>query len=439
MESTMDKKNLRALYMQKYEENKEAVDKRIAEGIEANRKGDCRVRFVDETGKAMAGVKVKITQTKHDFKYGANLFLLDELDSEAANQEYRRFFKEHFNLATIPFYWNTLEPQEGNPRFKADSPKIYRRPASDLCMDYCEESGVTPKLHCLFYDKFAPDWLKDADEETAKRKLEKRIREIAERYSGRMFEIEVTNELFCVHDRQTVLGGCRDIVPWCFETARKYFPSDKLTINENNTLPDTAKKDYYSPYFLMCESLLRQDVPIDRIGIQNHLFTGVSALTQEQYDQDVISGLIYNDPQMYFKALDVMTELGKPLEITEVTIPSFGYTPEDEELQADMLKLWFSIWFSHPAVDAVVYWNTIDGCTFVSDAWNENNCRGGLWHHDLTPKKSAIMLKKLFGEIWHTEMELTTDEDGYIEFRGFYGEYEARAEGINMGFGLHKA
>lgn len=438
MESSMSKEKLRELYMRKYEENKESVDARIAEGIETYRKGNCRMQFTDETGKPIAGVKVKITQMSHDFKYGANLFLLDELESPQANEQYRRFFKEHFNLATIPFYWNTLEPEEGNPRFAANSPRIYRRPAPDLCMEYCKENGVTPKLHCLFYDKFAPEWLKGADEETAKDKLEKRIREIAERYSGQMFEFEVTNELFCVHDRQTVLGGCRDIVSWCFETARKYLPQDKLTINENNTLPDTAKLDYYSPYFLMCDGLLKQGVPIDRIGIQNHQFTGVSAQDQESYDKDVLAGLIYNDPEMYFKSLDVMAQLGKPIEITEVTIPTFGYSEEDEELQADMLKLWFSIWFSHPAVDAVVYWNTIDGYTFVSKAWNENNCRGGLWHHDLTPKKAAVMLKKLFGEIWHTEMELVTDAEGYVEFRGFYGEYLAEAGSIRKKFGLHK-
>ena len=105
MEATMSKQELRALYMRKYEENKDAVDRRIADGIETYRKGDCRIRFTDEAGNPLSGVKVKITQTSHDFKYGANLFLLDELESAEANAEYRRFFKEYFNLATIPFYW----------------------------------------------------------------------------------------------------------------------------------------------------------------------------------------------------------------------------------------------------------------------------------------------------------------------------------------------
>ena len=34
------------------------------------------------------------------------------------------------------------------------------------------------------------------------------------------------------------------------------------------------------------------------------------------------------------------------------------------------------------------------------------------------------MFKKLITEEWHTEGTLTTNEDGYIEFRGFFGDYE---------------
>lgn len=54
------------------------------------------------------------------------------------------------------------------------------------------------------------------------------------------------------------------------------------------------------------------------------------------------------------------------------------------------------LWFSHSAVETMVYWNTIDGYAYKSETWNENNCRGGLFRHDLTPKRSAEMLKNYF-------------------------------------------
>ena len=177
----------RKLYMGAYDEDKGNIDTKIAEGIEKYRKGHCRVRFVDKNGNSVAGKKVKLTQKTHDFKYGANIFMLDEFESEEDNLEYRRFFKEYFNLATVPFYWDGLEAEEGNPRYDKNSQKVYRRPSPDLCMNYCEENGVTPKLHCLVYDKFTPEWLQKLSLEEVKKKYEERFRQIAERYSGRMY------------------------------------------------------------------------------------------------------------------------------------------------------------------------------------------------------------------------------------------------------------
>ncbi len=428
----------RSLYMRKYNENKAEIDARINDGIEKYRKGDKTLFFKDSEGRPLAEKKVSITQKTHEFKYGANIFMLDEFEKAEDNAEYRSVFKEYFNFATVPFYWNTLEPEEGKLRFEKDSPKIYRRPAPELCMEYCEQNGITPKLHCLYYDKFTPDWCAKDDEKALLLRLEKRFAQIAERYCGRMFELEVTNELFVVKERKTVLSRKRGIVNACFELARKYFPNEKLTINEANPIPDIARLDYYSPYFLQCESLLKQGVSIDRIGLQNHLFVGASSRTPESYEAQMRERFYWNDPFMYYRALDVMAQLGKPLEITEATVPTFGTSSEDEELQADMLRLWVSIWFSHPAVDAFVYWNTIDDYAYSSPGWDENKCRGGLFHHDLTPKKSALELKKLFSNEWRTECELITDADGKISFRGFFGDYTAECCGEKINFAIHK-
>ena len=64
--------------------------------------------------------------------------MIDELETDDKNAEYKKRFKELFNLATIPFYWCDLEPEEGKLRFAKDSPKIYRRPAPDLCLEFCD-------------------------------------------------------------------------------------------------------------------------------------------------------------------------------------------------------------------------------------------------------------------------------------------------------------
>lgn len=432
----------RNIWLRFAEEHKELLSGRVKDDIEKYRKGWCKLRFVDTDGKPLSGKKVKITQTKHDFHYGANIFMLDEFGDEETNKKYREEYKKYFNAATVPFYWDGLEPEKGNPRFAKDSKKVYRRPAPELCVEYCEENGIDPKLHCLLYDKFIPEWLPHDDEKAMEKYYEERFRQIAERYSGRLFEFEVVNELLCEPgwNFKSKISAKHDIIEWAFALARKYFPDETLVINEGNPIPGLAKQKYRNAYYMMVENALRNGCDIDKIGLQHHDFTGATATNEEEYEKAVATRGFMFDPETILNALDTIETLGLPLEITEITVPTFGETPEDEELQADLLELLYSCLFSHRAVDTAVYWNLPDGYAYAPEGrnWNENQCRGGLFHHDMTPKKSAERLYELFNKRWHTDLELVTDENGYVEFRGFYGEYDVETEDTVEDFGIHK-
>ena len=56
----------------------------------------------------------------------------------------------------------------------------------------------------------------------------------------------------------------------------------------------------------------------------------------------------------------------------------------------------------------------------------------------MTPKKAFLAMQEMFNKTWHTELELVTDEDGYVEFDGFYGTYEIDADGDKTVVGIHK-
>ena len=118
-----------------FRNNKKYMEDRVQSGIEANRKGFAKICVVDEQGNAVENVTMDIRQKTHDFKFGGNIFMVDELETEEKNNRYKEQFAQLFNLATIPFYWTDLEPVKGKPRFEKDSPKIYRRPAPDLCLE----------------------------------------------------------------------------------------------------------------------------------------------------------------------------------------------------------------------------------------------------------------------------------------------------------------
>lgn len=439
----MTKQEIRKIWMSAAEEHRDLLEGRVKADIEKYRKGDCKLRFCDKDGKPQAGKTVKITQKTHDFKYGANIFMLDEFPEEECNARYREYYKKYFNLATVPFYWDGLEPEDGKPRYDADSPKVYRRPAPDLCVKYCEENGVLPKLHCLVYDKFIPEWLPLDDMAAMEKLYEQRFAQIAERYSGRLYEVEVINELLCESGWKfkSAISSKRDIIEWSFALAKKYFKNDVLVINEGNPLVPTAEKGYRNAYFMMIDAALERGTPIHKIGLQHHCFTGAKATNEQEYAKAVEAGSPLFDPSVILKGLDIHAAHGLPLEMTEITVPTFGDTEEDELLQADLLDLIYTCFFGHPMMETVVYWNLPDGYAYnaAGRLWNENQCRGGLFHHDMTPKKAAERLYELFNKRWHTDLELVTDEDGYVTFRGFYGDYQAELDGEITEFGIHKA
>ena len=429
------------LYMRPYVEDA-ALMSRIEQGIEKNRKGDCRVRLVDAAGKPLAGARVDVKQTSHEFRQGANMLMLDEFKDEALNAVYRDTFHQYFKLGTVPFYWNTLEPTRGKPRYAADSEKIYRRPAPDLCMQYCEEKGIEAKLHCLVYEAYVPKWLQELPLDEVKAAYEKRFAEIAERYADKLYEVEVINEVLCIPDvleRTTALASAPELVPWAFEMANKYFPNNTLVFNETVRWHRIGKSLWTDKYPLLLENAMLKGARFDKIGIQSHLFVGCKARNAEEYDREVRGLVAHGDVKKMLTSLDVLGKFGLPLEVTEITIPTFGEGEEYEELQAKMLKLWYSAYFSHPLVDTVVYWNTADGHAMgVSNDYDENRCRGGLFHKDMTPKKSALMLKHLFEEEWNTSLTLEADADGYIDFRGFYGNYTISGENGSATLSLEK-
>ena len=331
----------------------------------------------------------------------------------------------------------------GKPRYAADSERIYRRPAPDLCVQYCKEKGIDAKLHCLVYEAYLPQWLKELPLDEVKKAYEQRFAEISARYAADLWEVEVINEVLCQPtwiERTSALAKAPDEIPWVWDTARKYFPNSTLVFNETTRWHRIGTSGWTDKYPLLLENALLKGATIDKIGIQAHLFVGCTAQTPEEHEKSARALIDRGDPVKMIRSLDVLGKFGLPLEITEITIPTFGEGEEFEELQAQMLRLWYSIYFSHPLMDAIVYWNTAEGTGFSmgDGTYDENRCRGGLFRRDMTPKKSARMLKHLFDEEWHTDVTLQTDGNGCVSLRGFYGDYEVQAQGRKATFALKK-
>lgn len=411
-----------------FEEQAPIWKAKAACGIERHRKGDAALSVTDREGRPISNATVKVMQKNHAFRFGANLFMLEEFETAEKNEAYKRCFADLFNMATLPFYWNATEPQKGQLRYDKDSPKLYRRPAIDLCMEFCEKHGIEPREHALAYEHFFPEWLRGADVATVKCELERRCAEMAERYADKIPTIEVTNEMEWPKG-VTSFYDEPDYIEFCFRLAEKYFPKNQLVINEHTGAcwkEQCRATDKYSSYV---EANLLRGARIDAVGMQYHLFYKPEALLER--------AVHYLNPERLTRHMDLYARFGKPLQVTEVTVPAYSWEPEDEEVQAKLIENLYTLWFSHPSVEQIIYWNLVDGYAHVADATpeklratmgnmsvGENYYHGGLLRFDLSPKPAYHTIRNLIQKTWHTEETLLTDENGTVHFRGFFGDYE---------------
>lgn len=416
-----------------FEEQKDVWEARATEGIEKYRKGDARITVTDQDGKPVSGVKIKLTQKSHEFRFGANLFMLDELETGEKNEKYKKYFADLFNMATLPFYWYSVEPEQGKTRYAKDSSGFYRRPPIDLCMEFCEQHGIEPREHGLAYDHFFPSWLTESSVDEIKRAMEKHFQEVSERYADKIRTIEVTNEMEW-ETGKTAIYDEPDYVEYSFKLAEKYFPGNQLVINEgarlawgtvNRLWGDAGRTT--DKYYAYIEANLLKGARIDAIGMQYHLFNYPRETAYEKTRRTL-------NPQKLYHQMDLYARFGKPLQITEVTVPAYSWEPEDEALQAELIEKLYTVWFSHPNVEQIIYWNLIDGYAYVDGVdpkeaqgnmpLGENKYYGGLLRFDLSPKPAYYKIKELTQKVWHTEEERVTDASGAVHFRGFYGNYE---------------
>ncbi len=400
-------------------------DAKMQRDIDEHRKGPFVLKITDAEGAPLAGVRVKAKLKKHEFKFGCVPFMLDGYQEDAKNALYRRAFTDVFNYAIMPLYWDTLEPIEGQPRFTEDAPHIHRRPQLDKVQTFCRENGMRMKGHCLMYNSFNPDWM-PREHRALKLAVDRRTRALAERYGDDMEDLDVINEMFTVYKlaygdgttRNYPITDDRDHAAWCFRTAQKYFSNSNLYWNEGCIETFGTGGGQYcgdkSVYYLMLKRHIAEGVPIGGIGMQFHAY----------FDKEWMPQALFNPVRM-FDVFETYEEFGLPIQISEVSLPTWEGGEELEGVQAALLRRMYRLWFGRRRMDAIVWWNLADGTAYGT----ENKFHAGLLHEDLSPKQSYTALVDLIQNEWTTEVDMQTGEDGTVLFSGFYGDYDVQVYG----------
>jgi len=397
------------------------LDKMVEENIKKNRMSTVRLGIYDKEGNEITDATVDVELKNHEFKFGCNAFLADDLGSAERNAKYEQVFKDVFNQAVVPFYWKDDEPEPGKWRFEKDSPYIYRRPPAEQMLDFCKRTNCEPKGHNLVWssnEHGVPKWISDDKAENGKL-IDKRIRLLAERYADKIPVWDVLNEF--IGANQWNYRFPDDIDVRAFKLAEELFPEDHLIINEFQCLYHPhfylGKK---SAFYLQIEKLLAAGCKVDGIGMQLHMFHNEDMLATDEPLKYTAEHLI--------EMVDTYSTLGKDIHFSEITFPSYDGRDTYLEMQNVITENLYKLWFSMEKVKSIVWWNLVDGTAVkkanADAAFDENYFGGGLFKNDFTPKPAFKTIENLIKNEWHTKETIVTNNKGYASFTGFNGEYD---------------
>lgn len=355
-----------------------------------------------------AGTEVKIEQMSHLFLFGGNIFLFGDLKNPEKNKKYEDTFGTLFNAATIPFYWKTLEPEQGKPRYEAGSSYEYRRPPTDPLVDFCESKGINMNGHAIIYGmrKWGhPTWMPE-DRNKMEEYFENHIYKLAERYKGRIQRWDIVNEPTDQANRGIMPD---DYTYKSFLWAMKYFPDTvKFNINDSDMNWDMS---LYRRYLEIVRNLVDRGAKINNVGLQMHIFN-------PEESRKIAAGADILTPDKIYERLNYMSGAERPLHVSEVTISAPDDTDEGKAIQAEIAKNLYRLWFSHPNIMGITWWNVVDGGAAPGEP-----SISGIYDKDLNRKPVYYVLDKLINDEWKTRINLKADSESMVKFIGFKGRY----------------
>lgn len=386
------------------------LNARLDDGIARHRQSNAVLHAVDPHGQPAAGARILIEQVTSDFLFGANAFMVGCYETPELNARYEKAFCGLFNAATAPLYWRDLEPEPGHLRFTADSRPIRRRPPPDTMLAFARRNGLNLNGHPLvwnFRQWSVPDWIRDGEDNTAR--WEARVQQIGERYGHAIPRWDVVNEVIANYQPPRGAQMPPDYARLAFAWAERFLaPTAHRMINEVTSAWTSMRE----PYAALIRRLIDDGARVDGVGLQFHLFSnedGRRVLRGETFQPDVL-----------LSALDHYSVFERPVHVSEITLTSLENDAAGQQAQAELACALYRLWFSHPSVHAITWWNVPDG----GAAPGEDGVASGLLNADLTPKPAYQALRDLIHTQWRTRLTATADATGRVAFRGFHGWYK---------------
>lgn len=393
----------------------------------AHRKSACTLTLLDQQGNPMPGRKVHARLTKHEFKFGCNIFWASGMFDPKLPPERREHLQRMwdswsalFNFGTLPFYQGQYEPKEG----------VTREAAILKTAKFLDEHGVALKGHPLCWHTVSAKWLMEkSDEEVLENQLYRIRREVGA-FKDYIHMWDVINEVVIMPiftaEENAITRLCAKIgrvplVKAVFDMARQTDPNATLLLNDFNT------SEKYKELITDC---LEAGVDIDVIGIQSHQHQGFWGL--EKLHEVLARFETFGKPMHFTENTFVSGDLMPPhiVDLNDWKVPEWPTTPEGEDRQARDFLAMIDELFAHPQVEAFTNWDFCDGAWLGAPA--------GLVRLDGSHKPSYDAMKQRIWQDWCTDVTLMTDEKGHCILEGFRGEYQLSVDGSEAAFTLGK-
>ncbi|WP_430781651.1 endo-1,4-beta-xylanase [Actinoplanes sp. G11-F43] len=248
---------------------------------------------------------------------------------------YMTIVNREFNslVAENDMKWDATEPQQGRFTFTN----------ADRLVSHAQSRGMTVRGHTLLWHAQQPSWAQGLSGAALRNAAINHVTQVATHFRGKIHSWDVVNEAFADggsgarRDSNLQRTG-NDWIEAAFRAARAADPGAKLCYNDYNTDGVNAKS---TGIYNMVRDFKARGVPIDCVGLQSHLGTGLDSTYQQNIQR--------------------FADLGVDVQITELDVQQGGN-------QANIYGAVTRACLAVTRCTGITVWGVRD-----SDSWRDDN------------------------------------------------------------------
>jgi len=373
--------------------------------IDKYRKADMRILLTDLNGNPLKNRNVNVKMKQHEFEFGTAV----NTSLFAGNRNQLSIYEDKLlNIDGQGNGFNTVV-FENSLKWRAWEGEWPTNKSEKIdALNWLTENNITTRGHNILWPgwEVLPDYM-----ESNKNNPSFLVDNIRARVNSMLTnpdiannirDWDVINEIAAVRDIEDALKGTsgyetgREIYAEVFKQVKEVDPGITTYLNDYITIGSNRDDGVlYNEYKKFIQEIIDGGGEIDGIGFQAHIGGSPTAPVK-----------VYNILE------DFYSSFGTDAKITEYDTDRLV----SGDLGAKYMEDFLTIIFSHVSVKGFLMWGFWDGAH-----WKQN---APIFNMDWTMKPSGeAFIKKVYNDWWVNE-NVQTDGEGYLELRGFKGDYE---------------